>query len=233
MHGALLMAGITASLFAHNAWVAKDSTGFKILYGHETTNGYDPAKVKDVSGFGVDGKKVAVTMARADSGVALETTGNPAFFTLHFDNGFYVKTTEGSKNVSKRGIKDYLSASHSIKYTKSVFVWSAALLKPLGEKMEMVPMVDPRTLKTSNLLPVKVFYEGKPLSGAPVSIAGTHGAVDTTDAQGVATVRYNADGSNQISASLKIPLVNDPDADTLSLSGTLHLDFKSKPYTKD
>lgn len=222
----VIIASVTIPLFAHNAWVAKDSTGYHVLYGHEKIAGYDPAKVKEVLAFDVKGNKLPVKTIAADSGVALKISSQPSCFLSIFDNGFYTKTTDGSKNISKKGIKDYISASHSVKYTKSIFAWNPIFLKPMGQKIEIVPATNPALLKESDSLGVTVFFEGKPLSGAPLSIAGTHDPVDTTDAQGVAKVKLPATGQKLIVASLKIPLKDDPDTDTLSISGAVYLDLK-------
>jgi nickel transport protein len=227
---AACIVGFSISASAHNAWVVKDSSGFHVVYGHETTSGYDPSKLKEAVAFDINGKKLAIKMVKADSSVALEASGQPSYFIINFDNGFYTKTTEGSKNVSKKGIKEYLSASHSIKYTKSVFVWSDKLLKPLGlgQRVEVVPMSNPVRLKEEDSLSVAVYFEGKPLSGASLNASGVQGTKEkvTTDTKGIAKVKLATMGPSLFAATWKIPLKDDPDADTLSLSGSLFLDLK-------
>lgn len=223
---AACMAGSAVPGYSHHAWVAKDSAGFKVVYGHEKLQGFEPAKVKDATAFDAKGKKLDLTVSRKDSSAALEAKGTPAWFLVHFDNGYWTKTTEGSKNVSKKGIPEYLSSSHSVKYSKSVFAWGDKLLKPMGQKMEIVPAARPAAGADSVLFGVTVFFEGKPASGVPVSAGSGHDAKDTTDAKGMAEVKVSAKGPNLIVASRKIPLSGNPDADTLSISGALFLDIR-------
>jgi nickel transport protein len=218
------LAWATIPASAHNAWVAKDSTGYRILFGHETTEGYPPSKVKEVAALDSKGNKLAVKMVPSDSSVALKPSGKPICFLVHFDNGFFTKTTDGTKNISKQGIKDYISAINAVKYSKSIFSWNVILTKPLGQKIEVVPLSNPSLIKQGDSLAVKVFFEGKPLSGSPLNISGTAETVATTDSQGLAKVKLPLPGRKLIAASLKIPLKGDPDADTLSLSGALYFD---------
>jgi nickel transport protein len=220
------LAGGMIPASAHHAWVAKDASGFKVVYGHEKTQGFDPAKVKEAAAFDAKGKKVSVKVDRKDSTAVLTPASAPAWFQVEFDNGFWTKTTDGSKNISKKGITGYLSSSHSVKYSKSVYAWSDKLTKPVGQKMEVVPASNPAAGKGDTVqLAVTVYQDGKPAVGVPVGAGGDHGASDTTDAQGKAEVRIPAKGPSLIVASRKIPLRDNPDADTLSLSGVLYLEL--------
>jgi nickel transport protein len=221
------MAAATLPAPAHHAWVVQDAEGYKVVYGHETTQGYAPSKVKEATALDAKGNKVAVKLSPRDSGVVLEPAKAPACFLVLFDGGFWTKTTDGSKNVSKRGIQGYLSSSHSVKYTKSIFAWNDKLAKPQGQRMEVVPASNPAAAAGDTVrLAVTVYLDGKPAASVPVGAGGDHGASDTTDAQGKAEVRIPAKGPSLIVASRKIPLKDNPDADTLSLSGALYLDLK-------
>lgn len=219
------LAWATIPASAHNAWVAKDSTGYHILFGHETTEGYPPSKVKEVTALDFKGNKLAVKIVPSDSSVSLKPTGKPSCFLVHFENGFFTKTTDGTKNMSKKGLKEYISAINAVKYSKSIFSWNAMLVKPLGQKFEVVPLSNPSLIKGDDSLAVKVFFDGKPLPGAPLNVSGTAEIVATTNAQGLAKVKLPSSGRKMIAASMKIPLKGDPDADTLSLSGALYFDL--------
>jgi nickel transport protein len=227
---AVCLVGFSISASAHNAWVVKDSTGFHILFGHETTEGYPPAKVTEVTAIDTKGKKLMVKTVASDSSMAIKPIGKSSCFLIRFDNGFFTKTTEGTKNVSKKGIKEYLSSVNAVKYSKSIFFWNEDFLKPLGQKIEVVPAANPLLLKENDSLTIKVFFEGKPLSGAPVNVSGTSETAATTDMQGLAKVKLTSSagrtGHSLIAASLKIPLKDDPDSDTQSLSGALYFDLK-------
>ncbi|XXQ67776.1 DUF4198 domain-containing protein [Neisseriaceae bacterium B1] len=44
----------------------------------------------------------------------------------------------------------------------------AAMSQPVGQELEIVPLANPNTLKSKQLLPIQVLYQGKPLAGAMV-----------------------------------------------------------------
>ncbi len=85
--------------------------------------------------------------------------------------------------------------------------------------LEIVPLANLFELKAGDLLLIKVFYQGKPLSGADVE-GGDHQRLSTTDREGVTKIPVKK-GHQLISVSIKVPLKNDPDADYLSLTSTL------------
>jgi uncharacterized GH25 family protein len=79
------------------------------------------------------------------------------------------------------------------KYAKSLVVSgkpSSVSTRALGLKMEIVPTVDPATLKPGMPLPVRVLYEGKPAGGLTIETTWTTGesakpaVVGQTDKEG-------------------------------------------------
>ena len=61
--------------------------------------------------------------------------------------------------------------------------------RPIGLKLEIVPQKNPYDLKSGEALPVRILYEGRPLSGATVKLNNLD-----SDAEPVAIVRSNAAG---------------------------------------
>lgn len=66
---------------------------------------------------------------------------------------------------------------------------SAAVTRPVGMTLEIVPEVDPYALPRAARFPVRVFYEGRPLAGALVKLTRLE-----DDAAPLASQRTGADG---------------------------------------
>ena len=45
----------------------------------------------------------------------------------------------------------------------------AAISKPVGQALEIVPLADPTQIKLDAVFPLQVYYDGKPLAGATVT----------------------------------------------------------------
>lgn len=87
---------------------------------------------------------------------------------VFFDNGFWVKTPEGWKNVSKKEYgKPVEDSSRPLKFSKMVSSWSDFALKPVGLEFEVVPLGKP---SREGSLEVQVLYGGKPVEGAAVEV---------------------------------------------------------------
>lgn len=86
---------------------------------------------------------------------------------------FFTKTTEGyQRGKSKKGLKNVISCKYSAKFSKAVVNVGAGagtlLFKPLGHDLEIVPLADPATLRGGDMMPIQVFYKGRPLGGTQV-----------------------------------------------------------------
>jgi uncharacterized GH25 family protein len=122
-------------------------------------------------------------------------------------NGFATKTPEGYQHgKSKKDVTDAIQCRFSQKYAKAVFTkgkgGGSAFSKPLGHSMEIIPMKDPASLKTGDILPVKVLLEGKPArtfvygsyAGFSES-ANTFAYTTRTDKEGIAEIKMIHDGT--------------------------------------
>lgn len=218
---------LASTVFAHDAWIEKRGDDFVVLYGHgDKIDSYDPKKIKEIKSYDAAGKEISAEIKVKGDGAAVVPKGKPAVITMFFDNGFWVKTTDGWKNVSKKEVKEYLEASHSMKFSKAVFSHSDIITKPLGMRLEIVPMKNPTALKAGEVLPIKVFYEGKPLEGASIDAEGYHKETARTGKDGIADVVIKKPGKQVIAASYKTPLKDNPDADQLSISTNIVFEIK-------
>jgi len=189
----VLMLIVSFNAFAHDVWVEKKDGKFFVVYGHgERQDPYDPSRIKEVIAYDNNGNPIPVEIIRHKDSALLSTQERVSAFTVFFDNGYWVKTTEGWKNISKRdakakGLQLVEPSRHSLKYAKSLMQWVEIYTKPVGMKLEIVPLKNPFTLRTGGKLPIVVFYKGKPLEGVSIESGYLGKEVAKTDKQGVAS----------------------------------------------
>ncbi|MBU2552131.1 MAG: DUF4198 domain-containing protein [Proteobacteria bacterium] len=94
--------------------------------------------------------------------------------------------------------------------------------KVMGHAIEMVPQVNPTTLKAGQTLAVKVLYQGKPVGKTPVFAlyegfkAKDHADIPVkteTDGQGLARIKLDRPGKWIVYAKHEIETKGNPDAD--------------------
>lgn len=220
-------------VLAHDLWVEKQDGKLVLLYGHGTKHDpYDPQKVKEARAVDSKGTSVPVEILREKESASLSSTAKPAMVAAFFDGGYWLKTTEGWKNISKReaqGKFSIVEALKSRKYAKVLLDQCEAFSKPVGLAFEIVPEKDPLSVKPGQALPLRVLLDGKPLEGAVIKTSDAgHSSSDglKTDKDGKANVMISKPGPQLINASYKSPLKDDPDADNLSLSSSLTFETK-------
>jgi uncharacterized GH25 family protein len=84
---------------------------------------------------------------------------------------WYTKTPEGYKDAPKNQVPGALGCLRSAKYAKAVVNLGGAaddLSTPVGQTLEVVPLINPAAIKQTGELPVLVLFEGKPLANAKV-----------------------------------------------------------------
>jgi uncharacterized GH25 family protein len=95
----------------------------------------------------------------------------------------------------------------------------------LGLTLELVPEKNPYALKPGDALPVRLVYEGKPLSGALVVALAYDDPgkklAQRTDAGGRVTLRLPKEGAWLVKAVHMVPVAGDPSADWRSIWASL------------
>jgi nickel transport protein len=219
-----LLAGV---LYAHDTYVEKQGDGLVVVHGHGGKHEpYNPKFIKDAQAYDAAGKKMAVTIKPQATEVVLVPARPPALVEFVYDTGPRVKTPEGWKSMSKRQAKGGLQAIRFEKHVKQINQWNKLFGKPLGGKMEIVPLKNPLTLKVGDKLPFLVLYDGKPLAGVAVRAAGVGKDELKTDKNGKAAVGIKKTGLNVVGIYQKTPTPNDPDVDTLGEIATLNFKVK-------
>jgi len=224
---ALVAFGLTAQLsHAHDAWIEAGEGGFQVVFGHEGK--LEPAtatKIKSLAAVDAVGATLPLKFDAGDS-PRFTVSGQPTLLTLHYDNGFWSKTTEGSKNLPKNAVPGALSASHAVKFSKSLLAWNAAITKAQGQQLEIVPAAG-EVPRAGGSIQVQVLWNGKPLAGAKLKsseYAGTDkDVVAGTDGKAAVPV---VKGRNTIQVAHKLELPGDPRADVLNTSANLIFDLR-------
>lgn len=225
----LLLLAATQLVPAHDTWIGKRDGELLVLHGHgDKIDPYDASRVKDAKAVDAKGQAVAMEIVRKKENASLSPKGDPAIVGALYNSGYWLKTTDGWKQETKRQGKGKYTIVESYKsehWCKSFLAPSSASCKPLGLRFEIVPQKDPTTLSAGDKLAIKVLLDGKPVEGAvittPSALVSEKKDPLKTDKAGAATATIRKSGSQMIKAKLRIPFKGDPDADMLSFSSTM------------
>jgi nickel transport protein len=216
---------VVPEVSAHDFWIDRKGKEFLLIYGHgDNREEFDFSKVKAVKAFGPGGGEIEVRMDKKGKGkgkgLLLQPVESPSWMFAEIDNGYWSKTIYGWKHLPKRKASRVVEAIRSFYYSKALMAWNDAMQSPTGNaQLDIVLLKNPYELKAGASLPIKVFYQGKPIAGVEVE-GRDHEVISTTDKDGIAGIRLTR-GKHLISASYKEPLKDDPDADYLSCTATL------------
>ena len=152
--------------------------------------------------------------------------------------GFSTKTTEGYKRGrSKKGLKNVISCTYSAKYAKAIVNVGKGggknFSRPIGHKLEIIPLNDPANLSEGDYFPVKVLYNKEPLR---TEIVATYAGFSTekntfayatkTDKEGIGKIKLLKSGIWLIKVGHKAPYPNPKECDQYSFSATLTFEVK-------
>jgi nickel transport protein len=202
---------------AHDAWVAPGKGPvFHILYGHKIAEKYVPTKVTALHVLDSDQRELPFQRKNDSNGVSIRLTkGTPAVFVLDYDNGYWVKLNGKSINVRHSLQPEGTDAVHPLKYSKTVMSWLPWLAKPLGQRIEFVPVSVKKSPRAGSQITLRLLLDGKPLSGQMVENNSDERG-PSTDANGEVTVTV-LQGINRFATDYDIHQ-KDPDASRLSLT---------------
>jgi nickel transport protein len=220
-----LLLALAAAPFsvAHDVWLEPKDGGLMLRYGHgEKLDRYGVEQVLDIKATDCGGQSVALKKESREGGALIAFSDTkPALVGLFFDEGTFVKTTDGWKPMTKRQAEGKFTVVDSMKgrfYTKAILASCEDFSKPLGMVCEMIPGKNPSELKQGDEFPVRVLMNGKPLEGAEITyrdITYASPKAPKTDKDGRASIPIGASGLHIVGAWIKEPLKDDPDADSL------------------
>ncbi|TGE20198.1 DUF4198 domain-containing protein [Hymenobacter elongatus] len=217
---ALVLAAGGLRALAHDAWV--DALGgpvYKIFYGHKQPEPYSATKVTSIKVLDTMQKPIKYTKAEIPGGLALTPSTKPALFALEYDNGYWVKVNGESQNVRKSAMPTGTDASHPLKFSKTMLSWASWMAKPLGQRIEFVPVGLRAMPKAGSTMKLHLLLDGKPLAGQMVE-NNSNEKGPKTDANGDVTVTV-LKGINRYATDKDIMQTTDPDAQRLSLTAAL------------
>lgn len=210
---------------AHDAWV--DPLGgpiYKILYGHKIPEPYPTVKVTSLQVLDAMQKPLKFTRTERKEGLSITPTGQPALFVTAFDNGYWVKVgnEKEPRNVRKSALPAGTvggQSSHPLKWSKTMLSWAPWMAKPMGQRIEFVPVGLTALPKPGSSLKLRLLLDGKPLANQMVE-NNSDETGPKTDANGEVTVAV-LKGINRYATDHDIMQATEPDAQRLSLTAAL------------
>lgn len=226
--GCLLAAAVLLASnvgYAHGTWVVKRSGAWTVVLGEGADDqGYNVAKVKKVTAYSKDFTPTRVVLDARQEYVTLNPPKDAAILVVEFDHGYWTKGGDG-KYVNKpmTEVPGAKAASRNLKYNVA-YLDPAVQPKALDElPIQIVPLVNPASLKQGDTLEVQVLHQGKPLADAEiiVDVVGDLGNTVTTNADGKATVPVRNMGLNVIGVEPSFPLEGSDWATTTGYFATI------------
>ncbi|MDR2443851.1 MAG: DUF4198 domain-containing protein, partial [Deltaproteobacteria bacterium] len=182
---ALFILALAAPVMAHDFWAgsqppaADGKVTVFVGYGHAfpATEEIGP---QDADRFGLptmQGVGGPVALVAGTSPFSLVTDKAPAkgtyLVTVETKAGFSGPTPNGWVRKSKKEEPSMTRCSYGNNFGKAIINIGGAqdkdlIAKPVGQKIEIVPQVNPATVKVGQPFPVVVYYDGKPLPRAQV-----------------------------------------------------------------
>ena len=160
---------LTSQSTAHETWA---SSVLLIQFGEGgKLDTYHPEKISLLSAIDSSGKDINVKgKAIGDASLIVKhpDSEKPAavFYTIAYDP-YIIKGEEWIKSTHEEihGAEKTWQGSYT---STSLFTWTDALKENRERLIEIVPQTNPLILKEGEILPLIIYYNGKPLSGATV-----------------------------------------------------------------
>lgn len=231
--------GFAANLPAHDLWLTSASSGTQqiatIFFGE--TNRRDLPLVQRLAYVNVVGdngsvslQKGAFTEQKANNSLLtppFDSPGSNAILVASYDNGYWLSTPDGTRNVSRRLIPQGGNARWVVKFAKTL-MGPGAYTRVFGQELELVAMQDPFTLTAGKTLQVRVQLRGKPVTDAKVRILDGVTVMDPkdakfvpTDSSGVATVSLERRGLYVLAVEYITPAISPGLVDRDEFNSTL------------
>ena len=203
---------VYSSVDAHGVFFANRTDDKVLVLGEGATdNAYKAEMVKDITGYTVDGKQVPVEIVKHEKNISIVPPANLGVTVTNFDYGYWTKDKDG-KTVHKpiTEVPGAIKSTHAIKY--DVHYWDTQAKPFYNDKafIQIVPSVNPLTLRKGDKYDIQVYKDGMPYANAPLlrDLVNDLTAVTSADANGKATVEVTADGLNVVGVEVAFPTQN-------------------------
>lgn len=156
----------------------------------------------------------------------------PGFYTVYSQDG-ETKHFLGPK-VGLKNVELSLYSQQQGKAVVNVGAVTNTFRKPVGHKLEIIPLANPALLRAGDYLPLEVLFEGKPVPGYP-KVMATYLGFSTTDAyaytttlvHGRARVKILREGVWFIKVNYRVPATASMAEKCNELSYTATLTFEA------
>lgn len=246
---AAVMLGISQAMLAHDLFMIADSwmpkigerVNVKMTVGHNFPDGKNLAmadKMK-VTLMSPDGKTSPLSLVKDGiyqvASFTPQMTGANVVMSQY---QFFSTRTKAGKTVNqpKSEVKEPVDYGTYISRSSKVIIGTggANAMKPLGMDLEIVPQVDPTTIKAGGLLPVQILYKGKPITperNEEIDVKAVYAGFQTdedtyafaghTDKNGMCRVKLTQPGTWMIIVERRIPAADNAKAETELYGATL------------
>lgn len=164
--------------------------------------------VKSIIGLDNNGMVIPVQVIKHEKNVVVVPNDKLGITVTDFDYGYWTKDKDG-KTVHKpiSEVPGAQKSTHAIKY--DVHYWNAEA-KPFNNKdafIQIIPSVNPLTLRKGDTYEIQVLKEGKPYANAPLikDVINDLTNESQADANGKATVTVSANGLNVVGVEVGFP----------------------------
>jgi uncharacterized GH25 family protein len=201
---------ISTSVNAHGVWVSdrRGSTQVVVGEGAEDTS-YKASMLTSVKAFDKKYNAQKVEIVDMIDHVDLKFDKEKvSLFTINFDFGYWSNTVNG-KWVNKP-MDQVPNSTIGTKALKYGVVYIDEFIKPTfinSLELQLVPRVNPLTLKKGDSLSLQLFYKGKPMPQTDVIIDvinDVHNVVET-DKNGWVTLKVQNNALNVIGVETEMP----------------------------
>ena len=189
---------VCSSVDAHGVFFANRLDEKALVLGEgPVDDAYSPEMVKSIIGLDNNGMVIPVQVIKHEKNVVVVPNDKLGITVTDFDYGYWTKDKDG-KTVHKpiSEVPGAQKSTHAIKY--DVHYWNAEA-KPFNNKdafIQIIPSVNPLTLRKGDTYEIQVLKDGKPYANAPLIQA---------DANGKATVTVSANGLNVVGVEVGFP----------------------------
>jgi nickel transport protein len=165
-----LLVGATSLADAHASWITQRAGEWAVVHGHGAADDpYDPAKVTAVTGFDKTGAPLVVEVMPLEKNVLLAPAEGVAVMSIIWDEGWWTEDAAGEwHNAPSDTFAGFKSTGKYTTYVVSYVALTDAQ-KPIGHKLEILPLADPGKMTMGDKLEVQVLMDGKPMPGVVVT----------------------------------------------------------------
>lgn len=216
--GLALTLGITVSIgaavSAHGVYFDdRLDTPTLVLGEGPYDNAYQPSMVTALDGYSVTGAPMTVDVKKHASNITIQKSDTLGRTVTFFDYGHFTKDASGTMHAFKTftEVPNAVKTTHAIKY--NIHYWQPETIPTAIDNVpiQIIPSVNPLTLRKGDTFTIQVLKDGKPYSHAPLigDVINDLTNESEADEHGRATLTVHANGLNVIGVEVALP-TDDP-----------------------